>query len=198
MPLMKCDYLLVLDFEATCGPSVPKQDQEIIEFPIVVVDVKRRTCIAEFQSYVRPSVHPDLDEFCTELTGITQPMVQDAPTLAEVLPRATDFCRPYLPKAAFVTCGGWDLATMLPSQAEREALFVDPMFLHWINIKEMFSEQYGIGRHKGMAGMLAQLNMELLGRHHSGIDDSRNIAALAIRLINDDAKFTIWKDPIRK
>lgn len=36
------DYLFVLDFEATCDKDVRLYPQEIIEFPVVVVDVKKR------------------------------------------------------------------------------------------------------------------------------------------------------------
>lgn len=54
-------------------------------------------------------------------------------------------------------------------------------FQTWINIKQVFSHVMGNAT-KGMSGMLHQLGMELEGRHHSGIDDCRNIAAIAIRL----------------
>ena len=70
----KFDYLLVLDFEATCGPHgrIPKP-QEIIEFPCALLNVKRGFEIEEiFHEYVRPIHNPKLTTFCTELTGITQ------------------------------------------------------------------------------------------------------------------------------
>jgi hypothetical protein len=34
-----------------------------------------------------------------------------------------------------------------------------------------------------MAGMLTYLNLGLIGTHHSGIDDSRNISRIALELI---------------
>jgi len=46
--------------------------QEIIEFPIVIVDVKAKAVKAIFQTYVKPVIDPKLTEFCTQLTGITQ------------------------------------------------------------------------------------------------------------------------------
>uniref|UniRef100_A0A7S4KAW0 Exonuclease domain-containing protein n=2 Tax=Odontella aurita TaxID=265563 RepID=A0A7S4KAW0_9STRA len=36
-----------------------------------------------------------------------------------------------------------------------------------------------------MAGMLRELGMELRGRHHSGIDDCRNIARICERMLKD-------------
>jgi inhibitor of KinA sporulation pathway (predicted exonuclease) len=40
----------------------------------VVVDARTLQLGARFQQYVRPTVHPRLTDFCTELTGITQDM----------------------------------------------------------------------------------------------------------------------------
>lgn len=36
-----------------------------------------------------------------------------------------------------------------------------------------------------MVGMLEGLNLKLDGTHHSGIDDSKNIAKIAHSLVND-------------
>lgn len=81
-------YLLVLDFEATCGDTV--KQMEIIEFPTLLYDLREgRSCLspaialtyvaittgkvqATFHEYVKPEIHSRLTPFCTELTGITQ------------------------------------------------------------------------------------------------------------------------------
>ena len=49
--------------------------QEIIEFPVVIIDVKQKAIKAVFQTYVKPVLDPQLTPFCTELTGITQEQV---------------------------------------------------------------------------------------------------------------------------
>ena len=72
--LQKYEYLLVLDFEATCGNqgSEPKP-QEIIEFPCALLSTKKNfEVVSIFHKYVRPIHNPILTTFCTELTGITQ------------------------------------------------------------------------------------------------------------------------------
>lgn len=76
---VKCqniDYLLVMDFEATCGTKGNKPNpQEIIEFPCALLNVKHGFQVeAIFHKYVRPVRHPLLSTFCTDLTGITQVM----------------------------------------------------------------------------------------------------------------------------
>jgi ERI1 exoribonuclease 2 len=65
-------YLIVLDFEATCDDQTQLEPQEIIEFPSVLIDIASKTVIDEIQTYVRPLRHPALTRFCTSLTGITQ------------------------------------------------------------------------------------------------------------------------------
>lgn len=59
------DILFVIDFECNQPGS------EIIEFPIIVVDLQKKEIIDSFHSYVRPTVHPQLSKFIRNLTGIT-------------------------------------------------------------------------------------------------------------------------------
>jgi len=41
--------------------------------------------VAEFQTYVKPVIHPQLTPFCTELTGITQDKVDTGIKIEEAL-----------------------------------------------------------------------------------------------------------------
>jgi len=69
----KLRYLLVLDFEASCGESgFPRDQMEIIEFPTIVYDLQEKKEVGRFHEYVKPVIRPQLTEFCTKLTGITQ------------------------------------------------------------------------------------------------------------------------------
>ena len=60
----------------------------------------------------------------------------------------------------------------------------DPLLDTWINIKMAFTSHYG-HRARGMMGMLDHLKMQHQGRHHSGIDDTLNIAAVLKRMVAD-------------
>jgi ERI1 exoribonuclease 3 len=175
---------------------------------------------ATFHNYVRPVQVPELTDFCTNLTGIeqvgcftckivatcslnvTQSTVDGADSFPTVYARFEAFMlthkllspeRPF----AFLTCGRWDLVTMLPAQlalsrrvdtafAETEAAATASLiserlqpshFDSWINVKRVFAKQHGLPPRKtrGMASMLKKCNLELEGRHHSGIDDCKNI-----------------------
>ncbi|KAJ3277787.1 ERI1 exoribonuclease 3 [Borealophlyctis nickersoniae] len=184
MPDQRIQYLCVLDFEATCDSRRPFTPQEIIEFPVVVMDATEPDLpiVAEFHSYVKPLVHPTLTAFCTQLTGIEQSTVDAAPTFPQVYTAFLDFISTYnltSSNALIITCGDWDLKTMLPSQLVTTPIPapVTPLLTSWANIKEPFKAKYR-GMTYGMKSMLNTLGLELEGRHHSGIDDSRNIAKI--------------------
>ncbi|MCO5557857.1 hypothetical protein L7F22_011429 [Adiantum nelumboides] len=77
MTAQEFDYVVVIDFEATCDKNMEKlKPQEIIEFPSVLVDCHRLTLGDYFQTYVRPERHPTLTDFCSHLTGIQQEQVR--------------------------------------------------------------------------------------------------------------------------
>jgi ERI1 exoribonuclease 3 len=132
---------------------------------------------------VTPTVNPQLTNFCTDLTGITQEMVTNQPILADVLQSfhtwMTDekLLEPTT-KSIFVTCGDWDLYTMLRSQCDYFKLERPDYFNRWINIKKSFNKSTGKYGRDGMMGMLKDLNIQHIGRHHSGIDDCKNIAEI--------------------
>lgn len=93
----KCavDYLAVLDFEATCDdmkPGVPRfEPQEIIELPVMLLNTRTLEIDATFHVYCKPQVHPRLTAFCTELTGITQTMVDAGVPFVEAIKSLQDW-----------------------------------------------------------------------------------------------------------
>ncbi|ORY49928.1 hypothetical protein BCR33DRAFT_847179 [Rhizoclosmatium globosum] len=79
----------------------------------------------------------------------------------------------------FVTCGHWDLFKMLPSQLKTSKLGrAPPVLSQWCNIKAALKDYSGRDI-RGMFDMLKYFNLPLIGWYHSGIDDARNIAAVA-------------------
>ncbi len=104
-----------------------------------------------------------------------------------------------------LSCGDFD-----GNQMRREALHkkmnVPNYMKRWINIKKVFpvhlfdkSQPVNIVQHikdvrkppvGGMTDMLDLCGLKLEGRHHSGIDDSRNIAACVIKCLELGFNFT--------
>ncbi|WP_158553445.1 ATP-dependent DNA helicase DinG [Peribacillus saganii] len=78
---------IVIDLETT-GNS-PKKGDRIIQFAGVVIENDR--IIDEFSTFLRPDL--EIPVFIEELTGITESMVEDAPTFEEVAPKIVDMLR---------------------------------------------------------------------------------------------------------
>ncbi|KAF9955702.1 hypothetical protein BGZ72_003496 [Mortierella alpina] len=80
------DYYLCFDVEATCEKGFSFEfPNEVIEFPVVLLDGSTFEVVDEFHSYVKPTNRPILSDFCIELTGISQQTIDEAPTFTEVL-----------------------------------------------------------------------------------------------------------------
>jgi len=185
---MNLTHAVVLDFEATCDDVDRLRPQEIIEFPSVLVALEPFGVVDEFASFVRPYHHPTLSEFCRQLTTITQADVDGARLFPEVFAAHGRWLADHgltAENALFVTCGDWDLGTMLPVQFAAcvpPITEVPPIFTRWLNIKRAFAELQG-GRPGGMARMLRLLGLPLVGTHHRGLDDCRNIATILEALV---------------
>jgi inhibitor of KinA sporulation pathway (predicted exonuclease) len=65
-----------------------------------------------FHFYIKPTVVPELSEFCTELTGIEQSTVDSGITIDKCLSALDDWMieNGFTTKnSTIVTCGQWDL-----------------------------------------------------------------------------------------
>jgi inhibitor of KinA sporulation pathway (predicted exonuclease) len=171
---------------------------EIIEFPSVLYKITESsdgtTCseyIAEFHEYVRPTMCPVLSEFCTFLTGIEQTTVDQARTIGEVYHDHIKWLHDHVPfgvPCIIATDGDWDLQTQLPRELRNKMLKRNKLYSTYINVKHEFEAIYAT-KARGMTNQLDFLGLTLDGRHHSGIDDTKNIAKIMLRIIEDGRTF---------
>ncbi|GAB5583013.1 ERI1 exoribonuclease 2 isoform X2 [Prionailurus iriomotensis] len=164
------------------GRSKSKQFQEIIEFPAVLLSTSTGEIESEFHTYVQPQEHPILSEFCMELTGIKQAQVDEGVPLRICLSQfckwiqkiqqqkkiifatgISDLSNSEVKLCAFVTWSDWDLGIFYRRKP------------------------------KGLSGALQEVGIEFLGREHSGLDDSRNTALLAWKMIRDGCLMKITR-----
>ena len=181
-------YIIILDFEATCMKEGVPKPQEIIEFPSIIIDSETNTAISRFQEYVKPVRHPNLTDFCINLTGITQNMVDNGNPIGETIKEYRRWLVDhglYGDNCIIVTCGNWDLESMYPRQCKTSGLKVSSPFKKWINIKDVFSRFYDVRRPGGLVKMLENLGLEFEGRQHSGIDDCYNTGRVWMRMCYD-------------
>ena len=183
-------WFAALDFEATCWDTdraKQRREAEIIEFPTVLYRVvgdgrnSHLERVGEWRAFVRPTLNPTLSPFCVQLTGISQAQVDAAQPLVDVLPAHAEWLHAAVGGAdqacvIFVTCGDYDLGTALPLELRNKGLTAPAVYARWVNLKREFATALRIaGRPPDMTGMLRAAGLPLEGRHHSGLDDSRNI-----------------------
>ena len=133
-----------------------------------------------YHKYVKPTVIPKLTDFCTELTGITQATVENGVSIYEALSGLKWWMIENgfdIKNSVFMTCGDWDLKVCLPAEAAFKTFQIEPTLKRWVNVKTYFQSVTG-KKPKGMSEMLKECGMEIQGRHHSGIDDAKNIARI--------------------
>lgn len=195
---MDIKFVCILDFEATCidqdGFPLKKQfSSEIIEFPSVLYEIKEPSQvlikISEFQVYCKPVINPILTDFCTKLTGITQSQVDEGISVKDATKQHTKWLientNDNLDKVIIVTCGNWDLETMFPTACKQHSIKPNKVYKRFVNIKDLFKKQFKevkFDKAGSMINMLKHLNIKLEGRHHSGLDDSRNIGKIFEKL----------------
>jgi inhibitor of KinA sporulation pathway (predicted exonuclease) len=183
LPLVRIPnaYYLIVDLEATCSNdgSVPRHEMEIIEIGAVIQNARTFETESEFQTFVRPVRHPNLTAFCTELTSITQPLVDGAPLFPEALQAMREWMGDF-EDALFCSWGNYDRSQFLQDCRYHGVEY--PFSSGHLNLKEEFSKALSTGRSFGISGALRRLGLELEGTHHRGIDDARNIVRIVRRV----------------
>lgn len=170
------DAILIIDLEATCwrGPVPEGMQSEIIEIGIAVVDLKTKELLETDSIIVKPKTST-ISEFCTELTTITQEMIDEQGVSFE------EACKILTNKfksnrRLWASWGKYDYNQI---QNDCKLNKVDfPMGRDYYNLKPLFSIKHSLGHDLGVATALEHLEMEFEGTHHRGIDDAKNIARI--------------------
>ncbi|XP_047486597.1 ERI1 exoribonuclease 3-like isoform X3 [Penaeus chinensis] len=169
------DCFLVLDFEATCEQDKLIQPQEIIEFPVLKINSRSLEIESTFHEFIKPVHNPKLTDFCIRLTTISQAEVDNGKPFHTVMHLFDTWIKEEIgldKNFLFVTCGDWDLKTMLPSQCQNENIQVPNYCKKWHNIKKSYSLM--TGRYiKGMMPMIMGLKLQHIGQLHRGLGKFR-------------------------
>ncbi|XP_058100607.1 uncharacterized exonuclease domain-containing protein At3g15140 [Magnolia sinica] len=190
------DYFLVLDLEGKV---------EILEFPVVMIDAKTMDFVDSFHRFVRPGEMSEqrIKEYIEGKygkLGVDRVWHDTAIPFKEMLQEFEIWITHHrlwkeelggsLHRAAFVTCGNWDLKTKVPQQCRVARVKMPPYFMEWINLKDVYLNFYQ-RRATGMMTMMKELGIPLVGSHHLGIDDAKNISRVLQRMLADGAVLQI-------
>lgn len=171
--------MIILDIEATCdnSPSWNRDYMEIIQIGAVIMGADGKV-ITRYESYAKPSIHPELTKFCTELTGITQPKIDSAKPLREVL---VDFNK--WVTSTFCYHGGvwgsWGMYDRNQFIKDSQRQRIDLVVLDYIhhNLKNVWADAAG-KRPMGLGKAIQVEGLQFKGRAHNALVDAENIARL--------------------
>jgi inhibitor of KinA sporulation pathway (predicted exonuclease) len=109
-----------------------------VELPVVIIDTQTQKVVSEFHTYVQP-VKEELNPFCTELCGITEDMVCQAPRFREALKKLHQHLLEFgifKEEFVFVSCGDYD-CKQLAREAELKNVELPNYLKRWINLKKV-------------------------------------------------------------
>ncbi|HBP1341846.1 TPA: exonuclease domain-containing protein [Pseudomonas aeruginosa] len=179
-------YLLCVDLEATCDSSPGfEQFMEAIEIGAVMLDLAKGEPVAEFSSFIRPTIKPLLTPFCMELTTITQRDVDSAPGYLDVLAAVNDFLQPFEDEWLWCSWGNYDRNQLIKDGQLHSLAPLLPPAKH-INLKRCFAKEHK-SKAVGLRQAVRQLQLEWVGTHHRGIDDARNASQVAMHMLEAQA-----------
>ena len=199
------DYYLICDVEGTCiENSGFDYESEIIEFPVLLIQAETMSIIDQFHAYVRPLLHPELSEFCKSFTGITQETVDKSESFYKVFDQFLSWLEkhiePPFKNCIFVTDGIWDLRDFVQKELTYMQVSRPPFMNQIIDIRKKFTKFYSRDS-LNLDGMLRFLDLSFEGREHSGIDDTKNVAKIFIKMVQDghrmDATTNLLKHKIK-
>ncbi|XP_077935693.1 ERI1 exoribonuclease 2 isoform X2 [Gasterosteus aculeatus] len=107
-------------------------------------------------------------------------------------PRRSSAPSPSQKPCAFVTWSDWDLGVCLQYECKRKQLHKPDVLNSWIDLRSTYRLFYD-RKPKGLNGALQDLGIQFSGREHSGLDDSRNTAQLAARMMRDGCVMKITR-----
>ncbi|XP_076439436.1 3'-5' exoribonuclease 1-like [Babylonia areolata] len=185
---MPYDYLVVIDYEATCQENNDHFVQEIIEFPAVLIEVQQKEIVGMFREFCKPVLNPVLTEFCKQLTGVNQSEVDSALEFPVVLEHFDQWLQNWELGTSHTFCvvtdGPWDIHRFLSKQCEISQLPFPRWSRRWINLRKSYGNFYDSGR-LNLNNMLENLGLQFEGRPHCGLDDSKNIARIVCHMLED-------------
>lgn len=181
--MIVCDKILVIDLEATCWEEdgeFQKNNSEIIEIGICKYVVATGEIEAKKSYYIKP-VNSEISEFCTQLTGITNEIIEkEGMTLETALKRIKNKYRSQA--RIWAAFGDYD---RLMLEKECKKLGISHHFGRtYLNIKSLMAVKLKLSKGFGLNKSLEMMNESFEGSEHCGADDAYNTAKLLRFIFN--------------
>ena len=171
------DFMMIVDVEHTFSHdgSIPPEEREIIELGAVVVDIKSSEIIDEFSALVKPQRHPQISNFCSQLTGITQSELDNSKNFKTVFSNFLNWY-PITSRVLFATWGSYDLVQINIDCKCHNLPFFSPDAV--LNLKKAFKAVNKLKKPVGLSRALELCQFQYSGNRHRALDDARNTVQL--------------------
>jgi inhibitor of KinA sporulation pathway (predicted exonuclease) len=177
----KFDKIIVVDIEATCydkGTEPPGFVSEIIEVGVCLLDVATLERSDKQSIYVKPT-RSVVSPFCTQLTGITQAVVDQGVPLAEA---CKILMRDYLSKArVWASYGDYDRRMFTDNCKMLDIKY--PFGAAHQNVRTRLTTDMGLVARPPLDDAVRLIGRPFEGTHHCGADDAWNVAAVLGRMM---------------
>lgn len=177
-------FAIVVDLEATCTDKneFPREEMEIIEIGAVCLDSDNNVRDT-FQTFIRPLKHPQLTEFCKELTTIKQTDVDLAYTFNTAMPQFLQWVKNVTGRNDYVfySWGNFD-KNIFRRQCIENNVDARIFLSKHRNAKTVFATEHRLKKEVGVGGALKIKKMEFMGTPHRADSDAHNIARLVSTL----------------
>ncbi|MBL7815431.1 MAG: exonuclease domain-containing protein [Saprospiraceae bacterium] len=170
---------IIFDLECTCWQNRPSgTEMETIEIGAVKLDDFGEV-IDSFDTFIRPTIHPVLSDFCRHLTSISQIDVNRAETFPRVIDDFMDFID--LEDDDYMLCswGGFD-KRQLAAECQRHDIGTAWLDYH-INLKDQYMKMKRLRMPIGLKKAVEREGFEFTGIHHRGISDAENLAKIFVK-----------------
>lgn len=147
IPLRRFKTLLVVDLEATCSGNAlyPREDMETIEFGAVLVRTSDLPPIDERSWFIKPRLHPQLSDYCTNLTSITQDQVDSGLAFEDVCKLVAEWLEPHRERLGWGSWGNFD-KHQLRKDGRRPGIPSPLEPYHHTNLKVAFTTCHQLGK----------------------------------------------------
>jgi len=164
---------------------------ETIEIGAVMLDENLHE-ITSFKTYVKPEYNDSIAPKIRKITGITDEMVQDAPTFQEAFRMFSEWCAGSGEEFTIYTWSDSDYKQISKEMILKEYAMNEVestmMSNPWSDFQKEFDTHIGFERQLSLKFALEMAGIDFEGKEHDALDDARNTAEL-LHVFKDEDLF---------
>jgi inhibitor of KinA sporulation pathway (predicted exonuclease) len=152
---------------------------KIIQIGGVAIDAKTGELLDEFLTHVNPK--EALDPFIIELCGISQEQVDKAPDIHDALNHFWNWTKS---KSIAAWGNDHDIIIQHSQELHVESAPKSPSAYNLLEMANLLRCAYTGSKQGGLVKTMNLFGLDFIGRQHNALDDARNTARLANRMID--------------